>query len=274
MAKKTTRKTRAKKTAKSQAARLRWPGGRGALRWAGRALAGAVALFALTTLAYTVLNPPTTAYILAESVRYGGIKRSWVDMEDMAPEVPRAVVAAEDANFCLHWGFDMAAIREAIDQGGTRGASTLTQQTAKNLFLWPVRSFVRKAIEVPLAMWLNLVLGKRRVLEIYLNIAEWGPNGIFGAEVAARRAFRKSVRRLTAREAALLAAALPNPIRRNAARPGPVLRRLAGIYQRRAAQAGFVCCQNATRAITRSNPGAAMTRLYHVLLSPCAARCA
>ncbi|MCO5127536.1 MAG: monofunctional biosynthetic peptidoglycan transglycosylase [Rhodobacteraceae bacterium] len=226
MAKKTTRKTRAKKTAKSQAARLRWPGGRGALRWAGRALAGAVALFALTTLAYTVLNPPTTAYILAESVRYGGIKRSLVDMEDMALEVPRAVVAAEDANFCLHWGFDMAAIREAIDQGGTRGASTLTQQTVKNVFLWQGRSWPRKALEALMTPAVELVWTKRRTLEIYLNVAEFG-KGVFGIEAAAQHYFGVSAKELSGARAALLAAALPNPKERNPARPSGFLRKRA-----------------------------------------------
>lgn len=208
-------------------------------------------------LAPFVLTPlygfghPVSTLMLARWATGRPVQRVWVPLDAMSPWLPAAVIGAEDARYCRHPGIDLAEIRDAIKEadhfGDMRGASTLTQQTAKNLFLWPGRSFVRKAIEVPLAMWLNLVLGKRRVLEIYLNIAEWGPNGIFGAEVAARRAFRKSVRRLTAREAALLAAALPNPIRRNAARPGPVLRRLAGIYQRRAAQAGLTTCLSLPR---------------------------
>jgi monofunctional biosynthetic peptidoglycan transglycosylase len=115
-----------------------------------------------------------------------------------------------------------------------RGGSTLAQQTAKNLFLWPGRSVVRKALEFPLALWIDLILGKRRVMEIYLNIAEWGPSGEFGAEAAARKAFGKSARDLNAGEAATLAAILPNPIRRSAAKPAPGLRRLAGIYEGRA----------------------------------------
>ena len=126
-----------------------------------------------------------------------------------------------------------------------RGGSTIAQQTAKNLFLWPGRSVVRKVLEFPLALWIDLVLGKRRVLEIYLNIAEWGPNGDFGAEAAARHAFNKSARELSAREAALLAAVLPNPRRRSAARPGPGVRRLAGIYETRARQSGAIAdCVN------------------------------
>ena len=127
--------------------------------------------------------------------------------------------------------------------------STITQQTAKNLFLWQGRSFVRKALEFPLALWIDLVLPKRRVLEIYLNIAEWGPNGQFGAEAAARYAFNKSARALSAREAALLAAVLPNPRRRSARQPGPAVRRLAGIYETRgAAQAALAACAKTASA--------------------------
>ena len=133
-------------------------------------------------------------------------------------------MVAEDARFCTHRGVDFGELRDAIedadDLSEMRGGSTIAQQTAKNLFLWPGRSVVRKALEFPLALWLDLVLGKRRLMEIYLNIAEWGPNGEFGAEAGARHAFGKSARDLTAREAALLAAILPNPVRRSAAKPG------------------------------------------------------
>jgi monofunctional biosynthetic peptidoglycan transglycosylase len=128
------------------------------------------------------------------------------------------------------------AIEEADDLGGARGGSTIAQQTAKNLFLWQGRSFVRKALELPLALWLDLVLGKRRLLEIYINIAEWGPDGEFGVETGARRAFGRSARDLSTHDAALLAALLPAPRRRDARRPGPQLRRLAAIYERRAAR--------------------------------------
>jgi monofunctional biosynthetic peptidoglycan transglycosylase len=127
------------------------------------------------------------------------------------------------------------AFQRASDIEEARGASTITQQTAKNLFLWPGRSFVRKALEIPLALWINLVLPKRRILEIYLNVAAWGPNGEFGAEAAARWAFGKPARDLTAREAAELAAILPNPVRRSARAPSTLVRRLAGLYERRAA---------------------------------------
>ena len=128
------------------------------------------------------------------------------------------------------------AIADAEDLDDVRGGSTITQQVAKNLFLWPGRSYVRKALEVPLAAWIDVVLSKRRILEIYLNVAELGPNGEFGAEAGARRAFGRSARDLSSYQAALLAASLPNPVTRNARSPGPGLRRLAGLYVARAAQ--------------------------------------
>jgi monofunctional biosynthetic peptidoglycan transglycosylase len=156
------------------------------------------------------------------------------------------VIASEDARFCVHRGIDFgelrAALEDADDLSDMRGGSTIAQQTAKNLFLWPGRSVVRKALEFPLALWLDLVLGKRRVMEIYLNIAEWGPNGEFGAEAATRHAFSKSAKDLNSREAALLASVLPNPRRRSAARPGPGVRRLAGIYEARAARSAAPEC--------------------------------
>jgi monofunctional biosynthetic peptidoglycan transglycosylase len=163
-----------------------------------------------------------------------------VPLDHISPALPLAVIGAEDGSFCHNRGIDLGAMREAIERSDddiavSRGASTITQQVAKNLFLWQGRSFVRKALELPLALWLNLVLPKKRVLEIYLNIAEWGPNGQFGAEAAARYAFNKPARNLTGREAAELAAILPNPIQRSARAPGGLVRRLAGIYEARAA---------------------------------------
>jgi monofunctional glycosyltransferase len=167
------------------------------------------------------------------------VVRTYVPLEAIAPALPRTVIGSEDARFCRHRGIDWKEVRDAIesadDLADVRGASTITQQTAKNLFLWQGRSFVRKALEIPLALWIDLVLPKRRVMEIYLNIAEWGPNGEFGAEAGARRAFGKSARELSAQQAALLAAVLPNPIRRSAQQPRPGVRRLAGIYEARAA---------------------------------------
>ena len=163
----------------------------------------------------------------------------WTPLEEISPSMGVAVIAAEDQNFEDHFGFDWEAIEKAIAHNEhsrkKRGASTVSQQTAKNLFLWQGRSFVRKALEFPLALWINLVLPKRRVLEIYLNIAEWGPDGEFGAEAASRFAFGKAARELNPREAAELAAILPNPLRRSARNPSVMVRRLAGLYERRAA---------------------------------------
>jgi monofunctional biosynthetic peptidoglycan transglycosylase len=159
-------------------------------------------------------------------------------LAEMDPALPRAVISAEDGSFCAHRGIDWRGLREAFYEadslGDMRGGSTITQQVVKNLFLWPGRSYLRKALELPLALWINLVLPKRRVLEIYLNIVEWGPNGQFGAEAAARHAFGKSARRLTMGEAALLAAVLPNPIRRSARQPSQAVRQLARLYTARA----------------------------------------
>jgi monofunctional biosynthetic peptidoglycan transglycosylase len=167
------------------------------------------------------------------------VVRSAVPLDRISPALPLAVIAAEDARFCSHHGVDFGEIREALEEAedfaDMRGGSTITQQTAKNLFLWHGRSFVRKALELPLALWLDLVLSKRRILEIYLNVAEWGPNGEFGAEAASRYAFGKPARDLSGREAAMLAAILPSPARRSARAPGIGVRRLAGIYAQRAA---------------------------------------
>ena len=175
------------------------------------------------------------------------VVRFVVPLNRIAPSLRLAVIIAEDGSFCRNRGIDLGAIREAMQQsdelGEARGASTITQQTAKNLFLWEGRSFIRKTLEFPLALWLNLVLPKRRVLEIYLNIAEWGPNGEFGAEAGARWAFGKSARDLTPPEAAELAAILPNPVRRSARIPSVLVRRLAALYERRSLEfSGLDAC--------------------------------
>ena len=174
------------------------------------------------------------------------VSRQWIDFNAISPSLPRSVVASEDTNFCRHHGVDWGALREAIDdaQEGERlrGASTITQQVAKNLFLWPGRSVVRKALELPLAMWIDLVLPKQRILEIYLNIAELGPSGQFGAEAGSNYAFGHSASTLSPREAALLAAILPNPVRRSARNPGRGVNRLAGIYMARANASSLQRC--------------------------------
>jgi len=200
---------------------------------------------------YRVVNPISTLMLWRWS--HGArVERSFVPLDRMAPALPITVIAAEDGRYCRHRGIDWQEIRDRLedvdDISEARGVSTITQQTAKNLFLWPGRSMVRKALEFPLALWMDLALPKRRVLEIYLNIAEWGPNGQFGAEAASRYAFNKSVRTLSPREAALLASVLPNPRRRSAKQPGPAVRRLAAIYEvRGAAQAALGACAKPLR---------------------------
>ena len=179
------------------------------------------------------------------------VSRQWVDFKAISPVLPRSVVGAEDAKYCGHHGIDWNSLQDAIEdaQEGevSGGGSTITQQVAKNLFLWPGRSVVRKGLEIPLAMWIDLVLGKQRVLEIYLNIAEWGPAGQFGAEAGANYAFGHSATTLSPREAALMAAILPNPVRRSARTPGPGVRRLAGTYAARAQAAELRRCWSENR---------------------------
>jgi monofunctional biosynthetic peptidoglycan transglycosylase len=180
------------------------------------------------------------------------VSRQWIDFGAISPALPRSVVASEDAKFCSHHGIDWDALREVIDDAEdgavARGGSTITQQVAKNLFLWPGRSVVRKGLEIPLAIWIDLVLPKQRVLEIYLNIAELGPSGQFGAEAGAIHAFGRSASTLSPREAALLAAILPNPVRRSARNPGPGVRRLAGTYMARAQAQALQRCWRENRA--------------------------
>ena len=193
--------------------------------------------YALVVL-YRFVNPVSTLMVW-RWMTLQRVERSYVPLTAMAPALPLTVIAAEDGRYCSHAGVDFQELRgiveEAEDFDGLRGGSSITQQPVKTLFLWHGRSYVRKALELPLALWTDLVLPKRRVLEIYLNIAEWGPNGQFGAEAAARQAFGKPARNLTAGEAAILAAVLPNPVRRNARQPPPNIRRLAGVYAARAA---------------------------------------
>ena len=194
---------------------------------------------------YRFVDPPSTL-IVARRLTGKPVEQNWVPLARIAPALPLAVIVAEDARFCSHRGVDFAEIREAIEDADElsemRGGSTITQQVAKNLFLWPGRSYVRKALELPLALWIDLVLPKRRVMEIYLNIAEWGPAGEFGAEAGARRAFGKPASGLSASEAALMAAMLPNPRRRDAKKPSAGVRRLAGIYRARASKAKVASC--------------------------------
>ena len=184
-----------------------------------------VALFAAVGL-YAVVPPPTTPYVLSEGMRLGSVERVWVPADDIAPVMLRSVVAAEDANFCLHWGFDMRQLRLAIEEGANRGASTLTQQTVKNLWLWQGRSWPRKALEAAMTPLAELMWSKRRILELYLNVAEFD-TGVFGIEAAAQHHFGVSASKLSGRQAALLAAVLPNPKQRQAVNPSTATERRA-----------------------------------------------
>jgi monofunctional biosynthetic peptidoglycan transglycosylase len=190
---------------------------------------------------YAFVNPVSTV-MLARWLTGKPVIRIWKPLDRISPNLVRAVIAAEDARFCSHRGVDWIevnhAIEDADDLGEARGASTIPMQTAKNLFLWPGRQFIRKALEVPLAYYMSLMWTKRRLLEVYLNVVEWGPSGQFGAEAAARHAFRKSAAALLPSEAALLAAVLPNPRRRNAARPSAGLLRTSLRYRALANGAG------------------------------------
>ncbi len=171
---------------------------------------------------FSFVNPPWGLYMVGEYRRTGEITRIWVPMEEISPHMARSAVAAEDANFCLHWGFDMAEIRRALDDGARRGASTISQQTVKNVFLWHGGGWTRKALEAGLTPVMEALWSKRRILEVYLNVAEFA-DGVFGVEAAARHHFGIPARDLTANQAARLAAVLPNPKARDAARPTPWL---------------------------------------------------
>jgi monofunctional biosynthetic peptidoglycan transglycosylase len=189
---------------------------------------------------YRFINPPVSAMMVLRWVSGTSISRDWVPLQSISPNLVRAVIASEDDRFCSHWGIDFDAIGAAIrrsSKGPPRGASTITMQVSKNLFLWPAKSYVRKLLEVPLTYAIELMWPKRRILEVYLNIAEWGP-GIFGAEAASQAHFGTPARRLSSRQAALLAVALPNPHVRNAGRPGRWTSGRASVIQRRAAGLG------------------------------------
>lgn len=202
--------------------------------------------YALLVLALIMLfrfvDPPTSAFMLGQRLTGEPIDRIPVPLGQISPHLVRAVIVSEDSRFCRHRGVDWGALAEAIDDtraGFARGGSTIAMQTAKNLFLWSSRSYIRKAMEIPLALTIDALWPKRRVLEVYLNLAEWGP-GIFGAEAAAQYHFRKSAAELSESEAALLAASLPSPLSRDAGEPGEQTARLAARLERRMAGAKSV----------------------------------
>lgn len=193
----------------------------------------AFGLLLVLGLVYSAVPPPSTL-MLARWATLRAVDRQAVPLTAISPHLVQAVIASEDQRFCLHDGVDWGAIREVVDDedGPSRGASTIPMQTVKNVFLWPGRSVLRKGLEIPLALGADILWGKRRMMEVYLNVAEWG-EGVFGAEAAARRWFGKPARDLTRGEAALLAAVLPNPILRNPALPSRGVRAAAARIQAR-----------------------------------------
>ena len=206
------------------------------------ALAAGVALLAVLTVAglllFRFVDPPMSTLMLAQRLTGQSIEQRWVRLEQISPNLVRAVITSEDGQFCWHRGIDFRemalAMKNADGEGleDIRGASTISMQVAKNLFLWPSKDLIRKGLELWVTLAMEVMWPKQRILEVYLNIAEWGP-GIFGAEAAARHHFRKPAARLTEREAALLAASLPNPIARDAGQPGPGTRRIASTIEAR-----------------------------------------
>ena len=197
--------------------------------------------YALVPL-YRFINPVSTLMVW-RWVAGQRVEWTFVPLVQIAPALPLAVILAEDGRYCSHHGVDFEELRGIVEDAENfdqlRGGSTITQQAVKNLFLWQGRSVMRKILELPLAMWADLMLPKRRIMEIYLNIVEWGPDGQFGAEAGSRFAFGKSARQLGPGEAALLAAILPNPKVRSARQPRREVQRLAGIYRARAARSAW-----------------------------------
>jgi monofunctional glycosyltransferase len=214
-------------------------------RLVGRVALVLVLVPLVLTPVYRLVNPVSTLMVW-DRLTQGPIARTWVPFDGLSRGVVTSVIVSEDSLFCAHNGVDWKALgsvlQTADETDKPRGASTIAMQTARNLFLWTSRSYVRKALEIPLALYMDLVLGKRRLMEIYLNIAEFGP-GIFGAEAAAQHYFHRSAKALTAGQAALLAATLPSPATRNPARPSALQQALARTVAARARVAGpYIVC--------------------------------
>jgi monofunctional biosynthetic peptidoglycan transglycosylase len=198
------------------------------LRGIGRVVWVCLAVFLLVSIllvtVYRDVPPPATPLMLLRLAEGQGIDRSWRGLDRISPFLLKAVIAGEDQKFCLHRGFDGEAIEAAWENyqsgGKLRGASTISMQTAKNVFLWPGRDWLRKGLEAYFTALIELAWGKQRIIEVYLNVVEWGP-GIYGAEAAAEHYFKKSAAELNPQEAVRLAAVLPDPLDRSAARPGP-----------------------------------------------------
>jgi monofunctional glycosyltransferase len=204
----------------------------------------------LMTLVYALVPPPISNVMILRMLTGNGLDKQWMSLDKMSPYLAKAVITSEDARFCEHHGVDwiefQGVVEDALDdgEGPVRGASTIPMQTAKNLFLWDGRFFIRKGLEIPLALWMDLVWSKRRMIEVYLNIVEWAP-GVYGAEAAAQHHFKKSAAKLSRREAALLAAVLPNPIKRQAGKPSKRVSAIANrILIRMNAMGPYLTCLN------------------------------
>lgn len=205
--------------------------------WLLMAVLALVLIAVLWAGTYRFVGAPGTFLMAQRALEGEAVRYDWTPIERISPHLVRAVIGAEDSRFCRHEGFDLEAIGKALDEaergGRLRGASTISQQTAKNAFLWNGRSWVRKGLEAGYTVLIEALWPKQRIMEMYLNIAEWG-DGIFGAEAAARARFGKSAAELTPYEAALLAAVLPNPNEWRVDPPGPYVSRRAGTLQSRA----------------------------------------
>lgn len=203
----------------------------------GTAIVVLVAIPVVLTPVYLVVAPVSVP-MLERYITGRPVTREWLGIDNVSDRLKASVVLSEDGQFCRHWGVDIGALRVEVDNflagKPTRGASTLTMQVARNLFLWNDPDPLRKALEVPLAIYIDLILPKKRIMEIYLNIAEWGPNGEFGIAAGSARAFGREPQNLDWRTASLLAVTLPNPLVRNPARPNNGLLRVAGIVEERA----------------------------------------
>ena len=206
-----------------------------------------IAPFALTFLyKFEAIKPPSTLMI-GRMLTLQPVSRDWVELDTIASTLYQSVLMSEDGKFCSHNGVDWEAVNlvitDALEGERPRGASTITMQTAKNLFLWGGRSYLRKVLEVPLALWIDLVLSKKRIMEIYLNIAEWDDGGVYGIEAGAQSHFGRSASKLTRRQSALMAVTLPNPILREPSKPNAGLNRLSNIVEARAKQSGaYIKC--------------------------------
>ncbi len=206
-----------------------------------RVMLGAVVFFVFLTVLLRYVDPLFSNEMLREKLMGRSVTYEWVPIEKISPHLVTAVIIAEDGRYCYHNGVDWRQMEQAWAQAWEgskkpRGASTITMQTVKNLYLWSDRSYVRKLIELPMAYMIDFIWSKQRQIEIYLNIVEWGP-GIYGAKAAARAHFKTVPSRLSKRQAAQLAASLPNPIVRRAGRPGPYTRKIASIIYKRMANA-------------------------------------